>query len=134
MWVCYTILNQWTRSRIDDDHLCGLGVFWSSRWLGISFTASISLEELAIGSGELGSLDDIPGLLEGIRFATASWIALLGGCGRFLRGRNVDESAEKKLCFFCCWSDMLWSGCNVAEIACQTNWYESGSKRWIVST
>ena len=27
---------------MDDDHLCGLGVFWSGRWLVLSFTVSES--------------------------------------------------------------------------------------------
>ena len=81
--------------------------------MGLSFTASIrggSLEEPAIGSGEIGAPDGMPAILEGM--ATPGWTALLGDGGRFLGVRNGDESTDKKLGFFCLWSDMLWSGCN----------------------
>jgi len=84
--------------------------------LGLSSTVLIrgrSLEEPAIGSGESGAPDDMPALLEGM---ATGWAALLGDGERFLEARNGDESTDKKLGFFCSWSDMLWLGCKLLGV------------------
>ena len=89
-------------SKTDDDHLCGLCVFWSGWWFELSFTRS--LEEPARGSGEVGTSESA--LLENM--STLAWAALLGDGGRLLKTRNGENSAERKWCFFpCFFSDIV---------------------------
>jgi hypothetical protein len=91
-------------SRTSNNHLCGLGVFWSGRWSGLSFTVC----EWLIRGRNLEGSARCSALVDGI--ATLAWAALLGGGGRPFRTRNGESSTEGKP-RFC--SGILWSDCSL---------------------
>jgi hypothetical protein len=84
-----------------DDDLCGLGIFWSCRWLGLSSmvrersTRGRILEEPV---REVGAPDDVLAMLEG---DTPAWTALSGDDGRLW---NKEEGFWR---FFCRWRVIL---------------------------
>jgi hypothetical protein len=103
-----------------DDHLCGLGIFWSGRFLGLSFTVcewstiGRNLEEPARGFVELGASDGVLAQLEGM--ATPTWTALSGDGRRFLRTRKKEESAERIRLFFCRFDVLMLVGLKFIEV------------------
>jgi hypothetical protein len=76
------MLSQSAISRIDDDDLGGLNVFWSRCWLGLSSIvrewsmAGRILEEPARDSGEVGAPDDMVWLAD-----IPAWTTSLGDGG-----------------------------------------------------
>ena len=105
-------LSQWAMSSMDDNYLCGFGVF-SNRWLALSFTVcELSmrgriLEELARDSEEA-----LVGL--GMAGVDIPACALLGDSLRFW---NKEDSDERYPRFFCCWWDMIMMGCGQGELS-----------------
>ena len=93
------MVSQRAISKVDNDHLCGLGVSLSGRWLCLSLRdwdwsmRGRNKEEPGRGCGEVGASDS--------RLVSPDG---RGNGGRFLSGRN---NVERKLRFFCRCSDIL---------------------------